>query len=284
MVTQELLAWYGMHGRDLPWRRTRDPYRILVSELMLQQTQVPRVIPKYEAFLREFPTIKALAEAPRTDVLRAWQGLGYNSRAVRLHALAKVVAEAGGTLPTTREELLRLPGIGPYTAGAIMVFAHDKPALSVDVNVERVLRRAFFSRLQRPAKQDIERLAQELVEQSGAPHDWQSALMDLGSAICTAKDPRCSQCPLYEHCRTRGVHAEEAAKPKQGRFIGSNRWWRGQILRVLLRGPARAEALPAMVCAGATDADRAACAAALAGMVEEGIVTSTRGMLRLTEQ
>jgi A/G-specific adenine glycosylase len=284
-VIAPLMTWYAKNGRhDLPWRKTRDPYRVLVSELMLQQTQVPRVAPKYEAFLAQFPTIDHLAKATRTDVLRAWQGLGYNGRAVRLHALAKLVAESGSRLPRTEEELRKLPGIGPYTAGAIMIFAYEKNAKSVDVNVERVLRRLFFSPKERPERKALELLAHEMIAESGKPHDWQSALMDFGSAICTAKKPACERCPVREACKSKGVRPDEIRdKPKQSKFEGSNRWWRGQILRLLLQGPAVPESLAERIVSQPTDEQRLACASAISGLTGEGIIVRSRDTIRLTE-
>jgi A/G-specific adenine glycosylase len=268
-VIASLFSWYEQHGRhSLPWRKTRDPYKVLVSELMLQQTQVPRVVPKYEAFIEHFPTIEKLAAAERAQVLQLWQGLGYNSRAIRLHELAK----ANKRLPESRDDLLKLPGIGPYTAGAVMIFAHDKPSLSVDVNVERVLKRVFWSRQQLPEKQEVNDLSLQLITQSGKPHHWHCALMDLGSAICTARNPRCNQCPLFSSCKTRGMRPEELArKAKQSRFVGSNRWWRGQILKLLLAGPVKKAHLLHKIKERPDAGDEDACAAALASMVKEGI-------------
>jgi A/G-specific adenine glycosylase len=232
-VVRDLLLWYRAHGRhELPWRQTRDPYKVLVSELMLQQTQVPRVIPKYNAFLQQFPTMKKLAAAARKDVLAAWQGLGYNARAIRLHELAKQVCGRG--LPATYDELLALPGIGPYTAGAIVIFAHNQAAPSVDVNVRRVLTRLFYD--DNPDAKALERKAEELLQASRAPHDWHSALMDFGSAICTAKAPKCDACPLFAACVNKGPRADELTARKQAApFVGSTRWWRGQIIKSLLK-------------------------------------------------
>ncbi|MDD9954444.1 MAG: A/G-specific adenine glycosylase [Candidatus Woesearchaeota archaeon] len=231
-MINKLLTWYKENGRhELPWRKTRNPYKVLVSELMLQQTQVPRVIPKYKAFLKQFPTLKKLAQAERADVLRAWQGLGYNSRAARFHALAKAITK----LPETREELLQLPGIGPYTAGAIMIFAHNKPAASVDVNVERVIKRLCWKQTQQPSKQEVEQKALELIQASNNPHDWHSMLMDFGSTICK-RTPSCLKCPVRSQCKSKGKRADETTK-KQPKFKGSTRYYRGQLLKKLLEKP-----------------------------------------------
>ncbi len=246
-VSKELLAWYKTNGRaTLPWRATRDPYRVLVSELMLQQTQVSRVTPKYIAFLKRFPTVHALAKANPGDVLRAWQGLGYNSRALRLHALAKRVSETGGAFPKSREELLALPGIGPYTAGAIVIFAYDEAELSVDVNVRRVLARSLIMPQKKADAATIDVLAQDMIRSVKSPHDWQSALMDLGATICVARNPACDACPIRVACANRGPRPEELIVDKKrtsAPFVGSNRWWRGRILRAILKRPAKEEAL-----------------------------------------
>ena len=268
-----MLDWYKEHGRDLPWRKTRDPYKVLVSELMLQQTQVSRVIPKYEQFLETFPTLPDLARGERADVLRLWQGLGYNSRAVRLHTLAKIVVEEReGKLPETYEELLELPGIGPYTAGAVMIFAHDVAAPSVDVNVERVVRRMFWTKRQRPTKKAVDEKAFALLQQAESPHDWHSAMMDFGSSICTAT-PNCAECPFTQKCQSRGKHPLEEKKPKQKKFKGSNRMYRGKILKLLLEQPMTKKELFAQL-------DDVKARAALNQLVAEDIVKE-EGLLRV---
>lgn len=264
-----LLDWYEKDGRhDLPWRASRDPYNILVSELMLQQTQVSRVVPKYLAFLERFPTLQELAKARQADVLSLWQGLGYNSRAVRLLKLAQSV----DTLPQTAEELERLPGIGPYTAGAILIFSREVPALSVDVNVERVLKRLFSARNARPTRRQVHELAQRLIAEQESPHEWQSALMDFGSLVCTARNPRCAQCPLRQGCKSAGPRPDERQR-SQGRFAGSNRWYRGRIVKMLLAERLREkdviERLPDEVKAGV----------ALSQLLKEGIVALEKGSL-----
>ncbi len=281
-IVADLLAWYRTHGRhDLPWRRDREPYHVLVSELMLQQTQVPRVIPKYEAFLASFPTVRDLADAPRSAVLRAWQGLGYNSRAIRLHELAQRIAAADGRFPTGRDELLALPGIGPYTAGAIRIFAYDETDLSVDVNVRRVLTRLAWRPDTRPSPAAIDALALDLIRASRRPHDWHSALMDLGSTVCVARAPVCDACPLRASCKSRGARPDErrtrtsrAAAP----FLGSNRWWRGRVLALLLSHPQRTARIARLVLGHAPDAtQRTACKDAIASLIEDGIVRNAGG-------
>jgi len=248
-IADLLLTWYRAHGRNLPWRQTTDPYAILVAEVMLQQTQVDRVIPKYEAWLEAFPNWKALSEAPRSDVLKFWSGLGYNNRAVRLHELSKVVVEElGGELPKTEDELVKLPGIGPYTAGAIVAFAYNKPGKCIDVNVERIMKRLFFSRRQEISKSAVERFF--LASYPRNARAYANALMDFGSLICTASKPMCDSCPLYDECKSRGEREEEKeerAKKRQSRFLHSNRWWRGQILKGLNQGVKSEESLRSLI-------------------------------------
>jgi A/G-specific adenine glycosylase len=201
-----MLEWYAAAARDLPWRHTRDPYAILVSEVMLQQTQVDRVLPKYHEFLRRFPTLAALAHAPTADVIRAWAPLGYNVRAVRLQQIARqAVAEYGGALPGTLESLLALKGIGRYTAGAIACFAFGLPVATVDTNIRRVLWRVFrgIEPATWPSESAAARAALALAEWALPPHaayDWQQALMDLGATICVSRRPACERCPLASAC------------------------------------------------------------------------------------
>jgi A/G-specific adenine glycosylase len=203
-VEQQLLAWYARTGRDLPWRRTRDPYAILVSEVMLQQTQVERVVPRYLDWLERWPTPEALAAASPADVIRAWQGLGYNRRGLNLHRAACRIAESGWP-----DDLTDLPGVGPYTAAAVGNFAFGREELPVDTNVERVRERtgANFS----PAAAQ--------------------ALMDLGATVCLARVPRCGICPLAGGCPSRGRRYE--AVRRQSRFEGSFRQRRARTLRLV---------------------------------------------------
>lgn len=199
-----LLAWFNAHERDLPWRRTRDPYAILVSEIMLQQTQVERVIPRYERWLERWSTVEELAAAPRFEVIREWQGLGYNRRAVNLHRAAEQIAAAGWP-----DDLTELPGVGRYTADAVARFAHEADVLPVDVNVARVL----------------ERTRGEFGPASA------QALMDLGATVCLARVPRCGSCPLAQDCPSRGRRYEPLRR--QGPFEGSFRQLRARTLRLV---------------------------------------------------
>ena len=202
-----LLAWYAADGRaELPWRHTRDPYAVLVSEVMLQQTQVERVLPKYRAFLEQFPTLADLAAAPVAEVIRAWAGLGYNMRAVRLHEIARQAVEHyGGALPGSLDELLQLKGIGRYTAGAVACFAFGLPVATVDTNIRRVLWRVFrgVEPAVWPADSAFQRQMLEVAEWALPPdraYDWQQALMDLGATVCLARRPLCERCPLTTCC------------------------------------------------------------------------------------
>jgi A/G-specific adenine glycosylase len=198
-----LLTWYARHGRDLPWRRTREPYRVLVSEIMLQQTQVERVIPKYEEFLTRYPTLADLAAARPAEVRSLWYPLGYNIRPLRLHAIAReAVARYGGRLPDTDDELRRLPGIGRYTAGALLAFAFGRDAAIVDTNVRRVLGRVFLgSRRARRLRGESAwwTLSRSLVPR-GRAYDFNQALMDFGATWCTPRKPRCPHCPMKTFC------------------------------------------------------------------------------------
>ena len=200
-----LLAWYARHGRDLPWRRTRVPYRVLVSEIMLQQTQVERVIPKYRQFLRTYPSLRALAAADVDDVRRLWYPLGYNIRPVRLHAIAReTVARYGGRLPADGEARRALPGIGRYTAGALLSFAYGRDAAILDTNVRRVLGRVFLGprRLARTrGDRRFWKLAEALVP-AGRAYDFNQALLDFGATWCTPRKPRCPRCPMRAFCAT----------------------------------------------------------------------------------
>ncbi len=202
-----LLEWFAENGRDLPWRHTRDPYSILVSEVMLQQTQAGRVVPRYLSWLRRWPTADSLAAASTADVLREWQGLGYNRRALNLLRAAREVAARGWP-----DDLTTLPGVGPYTAAAVACFAFGRPVLPLDVNVQRVLERTGG------------RFGPECAQ----------ALMDLGATVCLARVPRCGECPLAGSCPSRGRTFEPLRR--QGPFEGSFRQRRAAALRSILDG------------------------------------------------
>jgi A/G-specific adenine glycosylase len=214
-----LLRWYETHQRALPWRRDADPYRILVSEFMLQQTRVETAIPYYERFLVLFPTLRDLARAPLQKVLKAWAGLGYYARARNLHDTAKVTCrELGGKIPETKKELLSLPGFGPYTAGAVASLAFNQPVAALDGNVKRVIGRLFpeFNDPHRAsAKKDMEEFLEEWIP-PGRASDFNQALMDLGATVCIPSRPRCSACPVLKFCAAKGELPDK--KPATRKF------------------------------------------------------------------
>lgn len=213
---RRLLSWYASYGRDLPWRRTRDPYAILVSEVMLQQTQVTTVIPFYHRWLARFPTIDALAAAPETDVLHAWQGLGYYTRARNLHSTAKlIVRQYHGVVPREPADIRRLPGLGRYTSNAVATFAFNKSVPIVEANITRVIARLFNIGHAVDSSAGRERLwqsAESLVSTSNAAN-FNSALMDLGALICLRK-PRCTMCPVRSFCRAPKPERLPITKPR----------------------------------------------------------------------
>jgi A/G-specific adenine glycosylase len=245
-----LLAWYSQNTRDLPWRHTHDPYAILVSEVMLQQTQVARVVPRYEEWLDRWPSAGSLAAASPAEVITAWSGLGYNRRAVLLHRCAQAVAARGG-FPRDPVELRRLPGVGPYTAAAIACFAFGAQVAAPDTNARRVLERAFG----RP----------EMEPPPGRAYEWNQALFDLGREVCIARRPRCAVCPLAAGCPSRGMTFPPLRR--QSRFEGSFRQRRALLLRAI----AAAGSLPE------ADAD----AEALVSLVRDGLAEIGRGSARL---
>ena len=227
-----LWRWYQGRRGAYPWRAVRDPYRILVSEVMLQQTQAARVVPAYRAFVRTFPTIRSLAAATRADVLRAWAGLGYNRRAVALHRAArKVVEDHGGTLPSDPVELRRLSGVGPYTAAAVASIAFGVPVPAIDTNVARVVRRAVLGH-EGAEPGELARAASAWLDRHD-PGGWNQAVMDLGREVCRPV-PRCDECPLARMCafRTSGS-AVAPPRRRQSAFQGSARQLRGAIVQVL---------------------------------------------------
>jgi A/G-specific adenine glycosylase len=241
--TAPVLRWYARCRRDLPWRRTRDPWAILVSEVMLQQTQVARVVPHYERFLDRFPDPAACAAAPAAEVLRAWSGLGYNRRALSLHRAAAIVAGDGWPA-----DLTALPGVGPYTAAAVASFAFGADVLALDTNVRRVLARSGLA------------VAQPSPELN-------QALMELGATVCSARAPRCGACPIATDC----PGPEQAVRPRgrRPRFQDTDRWVRGRVVAALASG----EALPAVP---AARLERA-----VAGLERDGLIERAGSRLRL---
>lgn len=274
--SEALLGWFAERQRDLPWRRTRDPWSVLVSELMLQQTQVARVLPRYDAFLERWPTPAACASAPLGEVVTAWAGLGYNRRAVNLHRCAVVVvADHGGALPTDLPGLLALPGIGPYTARAVLAFAHESDAVGVlDTNAARVLARWAGRSLGRAEAQ----AAADAAVPAGEGWSWNQAMLDLGATVCTSRGPNCDGCPAAAWCawRASGRPAPDPAVGSAGvsggqsTFAGSDRQGRGRLVDALRAGPvARAELASAMGWA----ADPARAHRVAAGVVADGLAT-----------
>jgi A/G-specific adenine glycosylase len=234
LVEQErnaaLFSWYRIHQRTFPWRGVTDPYSILVSETMLQQTQASRVVPFYERFITRFPTAASLTDGDLHEVLTLWTGLGYNSRALRLRDTARLVTEHGW--PTTPETLTELPGVGPYTAAAVASFAFGARVAAIDTNFRRVLSRWHGEPLHGAAL----RAAAETALGDPAP-DWNQAMMDLGAMRCTARDPDCRRCPVRDWCSGPSGYRPPVA---QGRFEGSARQLRGAIVRTLISGPVTA--------------------------------------------
>ncbi len=241
--SRKVISWYKREGRTLPWRGIRDPYRILVSEIMLQQTQVQRVLEKYPVFLKAFPSLRTLARAPRSTVIRSWQGMGYNNRAVRLHLLAQTVMESfDGKLPEDYESLHALPGIGPYTARAVLSSAFGKREAIVDINVRRLFSRVFWrmptTRTMRPEK-EIWPLAESLLPKKGV-YDWNQALMDMGATVCRARNPLCDECPVSEvcHSRARMKSTVQTTSSKEAHYRGLPvRIRRGHIIERLRNIP-----------------------------------------------
>ena len=240
-ITGALLRWYRRNGRDLPWRRERDQYRILVSEVMLQQTQVSRVLELYPRFLKRFPTFRSLAHARTSSVIRAWRGMGYNNRALRLQQTARtILQEHGGKLPGSVETLQQLPGIGRYTAHALTCFIFGKPVPVVDTNIVRVLSRLLpgvISR-DRSGKVNVEEVwaaAGSLLPRRSA-YRWNQALMDLGAIICTSSNPQCGECPLMAFCPSAfriKKRSPGTKKVEPGREGVPNRLYRGKVVEVL---------------------------------------------------
>jgi A/G-specific adenine glycosylase len=262
-IRQSLLTWFANFARDLPWRRTRDPYRILVSEVMLQQTQVDRVVPRYHAFLDQFPTLEVLAAAPTAEVIRAWSGLGYNRRAVNMQRTARTVLEQyGGAFPRDVAALRQLPGIGPYTAGAIACFAFEQDVAFIDTNIRRVVWRLFVgaSSADSPGEARLLELAQQAIP-PGQGWVWNQAIMELGALICTAATPSCWRCPLQADCRdyadrravdeqlfgqagavgearrspqiSAPARSRAIAERREMSYAGSSRFYRGRIVEAL---------------------------------------------------
>jgi A/G-specific adenine glycosylase len=265
-LSDTLLDWSAGSRRDLPWRRTRDPWAILVSELMLQQTQVARVVPRYEQFLDRFPTVAACASADVGDVITMWAGLGYNRRAVNLHRCAvAVVSSHGGSLPDSLDALTALPGIGPYTARAVLAFAFEQDVAVVDTNVGRVLAR--WAR--RPLSAVEVQARADAVAPAGHGWAWNQAMLDLGATVCVKRSPRCDGCPVSRWCEWHAAGRPEpdpavgsaAVAGGQSPFEGSDRQGRGRLVDELRRSGAVPVSGLAVACGWPTDPSRARLAA-----------------------
>lgn len=280
-LQKKILDWYLVNKRDLPWRKTRDPYCILISEVMSQQTQLSRVVPKYEAWLEKFPTVQSLAKANVSEVLRYWSGLGYNRRALNLKRTAeKIVSDYNGVFPKEEKDLLALPGIGKYTARAILCFAFNQQIAVVDTNIRKVvltqiLDRYFGERsdsrililsdsgrapLARMTEKEIEIIAQQLLPK-GKAYEWNQALMDYSAAV---------------------LKKEKIPIPKQSKFMGSHRYYRGQILKVLLqKQKVPIEQLGFFIKKGYTIEEREWLQKLLDEMIGEGFITRKNDVIQL---
>jgi A/G-specific adenine glycosylase len=274
-VRSSLLAWYGADHRDFPWRRTTDPYAVLVSEVMLQQTQAARVAERFPAFMHRFPTAASLAAGSEAEVLAAWSGLGYNRRALALRRAAATVTANGW--PRDVADLERLPGIGPYTARAVASLAIGEPVGVVDTNVRRWLVRRFGLSPQAGLR-ELQALADALAR-AGDPADaapWTHATMEFGAAICTARNPRCGVCPIAEGCPSRGM-AATVPVARQAAFAGSDRAHRGALLRVLTEAQTHSVSLTAGRRLLPEDAfDRI-----VGGLERDGLLHRSKGRLHL---
>ena len=273
---KEILTWYAQHQRDLPWRKTRNPYHIVVSEIMLQQTQVTRVIPKFENWLRTFPTVSDLANAPTADVLALWSGLGYNRRALNLKRTAQIVTEKhNGEFPQTEKDLLALPGIGTYTARALLCFAFDHQVAVVDTNVKKViltqlagekppglsLHDGNLSGAPAITDKEIQALAEQILPQ-GKAYEWNQALMDYSSAV---------------------LKNEKIPIPKQSKFKGSRRYYRGRVLKVLLeKKTVPLKEIGCLIKTDFSDVDQEWLEKLLDELIYEGFVMKEKTLIKLS--
>jgi A/G-specific adenine glycosylase len=285
-VRAAVLEWFARNARDLPWRRTRDPYRVLVAEVLAQQTQAERAAAAFPRFLERFPDVVALARATPAEVLRAWQGLGYNRRALALHACARAVVERGGW-PATVAELAGLPGVGPYTARALACFALGQDVAPVDTNVGRVLARSMAGTDPALLTQAARQALADHALPPGHAWAWSSALMDVGATYCRPR-PRCDDCPVALSCHWRalGAQAPPATPRRTEPFAHSDRRWRGAVVRTLAGEPAGLdeEALAAATDAAAAGRPPGWFAGLLARLEAEGLIASVDGRFRLPGQ
>ncbi len=277
-LREPVLAWGASNLRDLPWRRTRDPWTILVSETMLQQTQVARVVARLAEFLDQFPDASACAAVSAGDVVTAWAGLGYNRRPLMLHrAATQIVAVHAGEVPSDFEALLALPGVGPYTARAVRAFAFELSAAVVDTNIGRVYARVQGSKL---TAREVQAFADE-ASSDDQPWLWNQSVMELGALICTKQAPSCGACPIREICAWAGegddpAQGSAAVSVSQARFEGSDRQLRGRLVDVLRSAPVPLSKLAATMKTDPTRAEKI-----LAGLQRDGLVVTTNDHARL---
>jgi A/G-specific adenine glycosylase len=277
VFTDAILNWGEPRLRDLPWRRTRDPWKVLVSEVMLQQTQVDRVIPKWLAFIERFPDPASCAAATLADVLRLWQGLGYPRRARNLHLAAQHVVDRGGEFPDTLDALLALPGVGAYTARAVLAFAFESDAAVVDTNIARVYARVAGRPL---TLREVQYTADAYLP-AGESWVWNQTVMDLGAVLCRPSSPRCDACPVVSVCSWHGVGVDPAqgsaavSRP-QARFEGSDRQARGRLLKALTTGAVPVELASSVMQRTADDASRL-----VDDLVRDGLCARRGGELTL---
>ena len=302
-LRRNLFDWHRRHALPAPWRDARDPYLVLIAATMAQQTQMSRVLAKYEAFVAAFPTIESLAAASTADVLRAWAGLGYNMRAPRLHRAARHVVEHGGW-PRDAADLQRIEGVGPCTAAVIASFAFGRPVAAVDTNVRRIISRLEGDITGSMPARTVDARAEELLSRR-APGRWNQALMDLGAIVCTARAPRCGACPLARWCRARPVFARARSLPRaaearasyraQPAYRHSRRYYRGRIVDALRALPDGGSLSPAQLFAhvraltadtspqgrGENGLDTAGLRAIIESLVRDGLARVQRGRVSL---
>ncbi len=276
-LRRRVLAWHRRHGLPAPWRERRDPYHALVAAVMAQQTQMSRVLPAFGRFIARFPTPEALSEATAADVLRAWEGMGYNLRALRLRDAARAIVEMGG-FPREAESLAALPGVGPFTAAIVASFAFGEPVAAVDTNVRRVITRIFGE-----PDLSLPRVAERasLLLARSDPGRWNQALMDLGALVCRPR-PLCSACPAQPFCTSRdAVHVASAPRKTQPPYRpGALRWYRGRIVRALRAADGPVDAASLARALDGADADTTF-AEALRALVRDGLVVPDDAGYRL---
>ncbi len=286
-VAKSILRWYRTNARTLPWRNIRDPYKVLVSEIMLQQTQVSRVLEKFSEFIKRFPSLGALSRARQSSVVRAWRGMGYNNRAIRLRQIARIlVKEFRGTIPAGVDALLQLPGVGPYTAHALASFVGKAHVPVVDTNVRRVLARLFPTEAKRMTDWDLAWLTLP----RGNAYNWNQALMDFGATVCTFAAPKCISCPLKQSCPSAFKKSEKrktGAKVEPGKNGIPNRIYRGRIIEILRGLPRNAglhfSALGQNVLTGYGERDAAWLRRILSALERDGLVMRKKNIVALAD-